>query len=113
MLKSLILLAALISVAFAVESERSLNEEFAADCLFAHNLYRKLHGVPSLVLSPRLSELAITRAQELAELEELNVKQNKFHGQTLGETVGSVGGFSHYNGKFKINKYSIRPYTIC
>lgn len=98
MLKSLILLAALISVAFAVESERSLNEEFAADCLFAHNLYRKLHGVPSLVLSPRLSELAITRAQELAELEELNVKQNKFHGQTLGETVGSVGGFSHYNG---------------
>jgi len=98
MLKSLILLAALISVAFAVESERTLNEEFGVDCLFAHNLYRKLHGVPSLVLSPRLSELAITRAQELAELEELNVKQNKFHGQTLGETVGSVGGFSHYNG---------------
>jgi hypothetical protein len=42
--------------------------------------------------------LAITRAQELAQLEELNVKQNRFHGQTLGETVGSVGGFSHYNG---------------
>lgn len=100
MLKNLIFLVGLIAIAFAIEGERTLNDEFATDCLFAHNLYRKLHGVPPLVLSPHLSQLAITRAQELAQLEELNVKQNRFHGQTLGETVGSVGGFSHYNGNF-------------
>ena len=94
MLKKILFLA-LVSMALAVD----LNEEFGNDCLFAHNLYRKLHGVPSLVLSPKLAELAVSRANELAALEELNVRQNKFNGHALGETVGSVGGFSHYNGK--------------
>jgi hypothetical protein len=51
-----------------------------------------------------LTELAITRAQELAELEELNVKENKYLGTALGETVGSIGGFSSYNGKSKVYK---------
>lgn len=89
---------ALVATALAVIDTTNVNVDFGADCLFAHNLYRKLHGVPALKLSPKLSQLAINRANELAELEELNVKQNKFHGQTLGETVGSVGGFSNYNG---------------
>jgi hypothetical protein len=96
MLKEILLLA-LVSVAFA-EIDVHLNEGFGGDCLFAHNLYRKLHGVPALTLSPKLSQLAMSRAAELAELEELNVKQNKMHGQALGETVGSVGGFTNYNG---------------
>ena len=107
MLKELILLA-LVSVTLAAIDTTSVNEDFGADCLFAHNLYRKLHGVPALKLSPKLSQLAINRAKELAELEELNVKQNKFHGQTLGETVGSVGGFSSYNGK-----KSPKPRSVC
>lgn len=96
MLKELLLLA-FVSVAFA-EIDVRLNEGFGTDCIFAHNLYRKLHGVPPLTLSPKLSQLAMSRAVELAELEELNVKQNKMHGQPLGETVGSVGGFTNYNG---------------
>lgn len=73
-------------------------EQFSDDCLFAHNLYRKLHGVPVVAINPDLSKVAMRRAIELAQLEELNVQQNKFKGHTLGETVGSVGGFSSYNG---------------
>jgi hypothetical protein len=97
MLNKNLIFAALLSIA-AVAAVADINDDFGSDCLFAHNLYRKLHGVPALKLSPTLSKLAMSRARELADMEELNVKQNKFHGQALGETVGSVGGFSHYNG---------------
>ena len=96
MFKKLILLA-LLSIALS-ETVQELNSEFQTDALFAHNLYRKIHGVPPLVLNPKLSQLALRRATELANAGELNVKQNTFEGSQLGETVGSVGGFSHYNG---------------
>lgn len=96
MLKKLILLA-LFAVALS-ETVQELNSEFQTDALFAHNLYRKIHGVAPLVLNAKLSQLALKRATELANAGELNVKQNTFEGQPLGETVGSVGGFSHYNG---------------
>ena len=96
MFKKLILLA-LLSIALS-ETVQELNSEFQTDALFAHNLYRKIHGVPPLVLNLKLSQLALRRATELANAGELNVKQNTFEGSQLGETVGSVGGFSHYNG---------------
>jgi hypothetical protein len=96
MFKKLILLA-LLSIALS-ETVQELNSEFQNDAIFAHNLYRKIHGVPPLVLNPKLSQLALRRATELANAGELNVKQNTFEGSSLGETVGSVGGFSHYNG---------------
>jgi len=95
MLKKLLVLFACVSIALAQNVEQ---EEFARDALFAHNLYRRVHGVSLLTLNPRLSQIAIQRANELANVGELNVRQNMFEGQNLGETVGSVGGFSSYNG---------------
>jgi len=97
MLKQLIFLM-LATMALAIPVDPVNVEQFNDDCLFAHNLYRKLHGVPALIVNPDLSKVAMRRAIELAQLEELNVQQNKYKGHTLGETVGSVGGFSSYNG---------------
>jgi hypothetical protein len=96
MLKKIILLA-LISIALA-ETVQELNTEFQNDALFAHNLYRKIHGVPPLSLNFRLSQLALRRATELATADELSVKQNIFDGEQVGENVGSVDGFPSYNG---------------
>ena len=96
MLKKIILLA-LISIALA-ETVQELNTEFQNDALFAHNLYRKIHGVPPLSLNFRLSQLALRRATELATADELSVKQNVFDGEQVGENVGSVDGFPSYNG---------------
>lgn len=96
MIKQIILILSITLTAYA-----SLNqEEFGQEALLAHNLYRKIHAVPPLRLNPSLSKLALTRAQELANLAELNVKQNIFEGKNLGETVGSVGGFVDYNGNY-------------
>lgn len=96
MLKKIILLA-LISLALA-ETVQELNTEFQHDALFAHNLYRKIHGVQPLSLNFRLSQLALRRATELATADELSVKQNIFDGEQVGENVGSVDGFPSYNG---------------
>ncbi|CAF0889670.1 unnamed protein product [Brachionus calyciflorus] len=71
---------------------------FQNEALMAHNLYRLIHGVPELVLNEKLSDLAYSRAKELAELNDLNVKQNIYEGKSLGETIGMVGGFDTYNG---------------
>jgi hypothetical protein len=72
--------------------------EFANEALLAHNLYRRIHGVPSLRLNSKLSEVAQKRARQLANDGKLSMQQNFFNGQSLGETVGSVSGFSSYNG---------------
>jgi hypothetical protein len=111
MLKQFLILVCL-SVAFAertttqsqdsihiINDSNNLNQdEFAAEALMAHNLYRRIHGVPSLRLNSKLVDLAVTRARELATDGKLNVKQILFNKENLGETVGTVGGFSSYNG---------------
>lgn len=103
MFKQIVLLVC-VSLVLAAEKESreevsSLNQdEFGSEALMAHNLYRKIHGVPALRLNAKLSVLALNRAQELAKDGKLNVKQILFKGENLGETVGTVGGFSSYNG---------------
>lgn len=102
MLKFLILTFACISIVYSKHS-RINQEKFAKDALIAHNIYRKIHGVDPLVLNSNLSKLAFKRAEELAWVGELNVKQNFYDGINLGETVGSVAGFIEYNGNnFKL-----------
>ena len=110
MLKQLALLVCFIAIALAASSSSSdklsreevavLNQdEFASEALMAHNLYRRIHGVPALKLNSKLSGIAFNRARDLAKEGKLNVKQILFRGENLGETVGTVGGFSSYNGK--------------
>jgi len=101
MIKAIILFICL-TLAFAQKStdnkEIINQDEFSAEALMAHNLYRKIHGVAPLKLNKKLVDLAVSRAKELAEGGKLNVKQILFKGENLGETVGTVGGFSSYNG---------------
>jgi uncharacterized protein YkwD len=108
MFKQLALLVCFIAVVLAESSSEKktreegagLNQgEFASEALMAHNLYRKIHGVPALKLNSKLSGIAFSRARDLAAEGKLNVKQILFRGENLGETVGTVGGFSSYNGK--------------
>ncbi len=110
MLRQLALLACFIAVVLAASSSSSdkqsreegtgLNQdEFGSEALMAHNLYRRIHGVPALKLNSKLSGIALNRARDLAKEGKLNVKQILFRGENLGETVGTVGGFSSYNGK--------------
>jgi uncharacterized protein YkwD len=77
-------------------------EKFAQEALQAHNIYRSIHNASALALNANLSLLAQKRAQEMSETGELFVKQNYLNSlslsEPLGETVGSVGGFSDYNG---------------
>jgi len=107
MFKQLALLVCFIAVVLAESSSEKktreegagLNQgEFASEALMAHNLYRKIHGVPALKLNSKLSGIAFSRARDLAAEGKLNVKQILFRGENLGETVGTVGGFSSYNG---------------
>ncbi len=74
-------------------------DDFASEALMAHNLYRRIHGVGLLKLNIKLTDLAVRRAKELAEEGKLSVKQILFRGENLGETVGTVSGFSTYNGR--------------
>jgi uncharacterized protein YkwD len=104
MLRSIIVLVCLSLAVMAADKESReetspLNQdEFGSEALMAHNLYRRIHGVPPLRINPKLSTLAIGRAKDLAKEGKLNVKQILFRGENLGETVGTVGGFSSYNG---------------
>lgn len=82
-------------------------EQFANEALFAHNLYRKIHGVESVKLSDTLLMLAQLRADELAENEHLKIEKNLIDGQIVGEIVGYVNGFDQYTGKFYSLNYSI------
>jgi len=95
--KQLLLLVAAVFVC-ACYAEETEQDEFMQDAVMAHNLYRRIHGVPPIKLNVKLSEVALNRAKELAKLGSLNVKQNAMDGKNLGETVGSVGGFASYNG---------------
>lgn len=73
-------------------------KQFQEEALLAHNLYRFIHGVPKLILNSNLSQLAYSRAKEIAEFSEITVKQNFYDGINLGETLGVVGGFNSYSG---------------
>lgn len=89
----------LISVLFTTMTLANPDQEkFAKEALMAHNLYRRIHGVEPLKLNGNLSNLALKRAEELAMMGQLNVKQNFYDGINLGETVGLMSGFSDYNG---------------
>lgn len=74
--------------------------KFQHEALMSHNLYRYIHGVPKLSLNKNLSEIALNRAQELAQSKNLVVKQFVFNEKKLGETIGFVNGFNEYNGNF-------------
>lgn len=100
----LILISALFTTMTLANSDQ---EKFAKEALMAHNLYRRIHGVEPLKLNANLSNLALKRAEELAMVGQLNVKQNFYDGINLGETVGLMSGFSDYNGILPF-KYPIK-----
>jgi len=89
---SVISLCVLLSYVASYESsgENYEPEEFASECLTAHNYYRKLHGTPMLTLSNDLNRGAQKYADYLArkmhiphQLLELNVGQNLAWNESL------------------------------
>lgn len=74
---------------------------FQADALAAHNVERRLVGVPALVWSTKLAEEALAWAEELAKKGAMQHAPQRAHGENLWtntanrRTVGSmVGGWS-------------------
>lgn len=66
------------------ESESSSDEEdFAEDCLKAHNNYRKKHGVPPLKLSKKLNKVAKEWAETIAKKNVLQHRPNSQYGENL------------------------------
>jgi len=87
----------LLSITLA-DAQKINDIEFAQQALMAHNAYRRIHGVPDLTLNSELTHIATTRAHEMANVGTLTVKTMTFQNQSLGESVGAVGGFLSYNG---------------
>jgi len=95
---STIFILLLLVLPLALGSPSPNQERFSKEALMAHNIYRRIHAAEPLRLNANLSKLAVKRAQELATMGQLNVKQNFHDGVNLGETVGSISGFNEYNG---------------
>jgi glioma pathogenesis-related protein 2 len=58
-------------------------EAFRAAALKQHNIYRAKHGVPPLVLSTQLNDVAQHYAEQLARTNQLVHSGNKYYGENL------------------------------
>ncbi len=80
-------------------------ERFIKECLEAHNTYRSQHCVPNLEVDPRLSELALEWAENLAQNGNLIYKNTFYNDQHLGENILRFrlrdANLFYFSGSFK------------
>ena len=62
-------------------------ERFISEALEAHNKYRKQHCVGELTIDPRLNELALEWAENLATIGSLKYKNATYCDENLGENI--------------------------
>jgi uncharacterized protein YkwD len=62
---------------------------FRAAALQQHNVYRAKHGVPPLILSPQLNEVAQHHAEQLARTNQLAHSEQEHYGENLYASHGS------------------------
>ncbi|XP_026844644.1 protein PRY1 [Drosophila persimilis] len=65
-------------------------EQFAQECLNAHNKYRALHQAPPLTLNPKLNALATNWAQHLLALNRMEHRQNSGYGENIYMAMGGM-----------------------
>ncbi|BFF95575.1 Golgi-associated plant pathogenesis-related protein 1 [Drosophila madeirensis] len=63
-------------------------EQFAQECLNAHNKYRALHHAPPLRLSAKLNALATNWAQHLLANNRMEHRQNSGYGENIYMAMG-------------------------
>ncbi|XP_043220693.1 protein PRY1-like [Amphibalanus amphitrite] len=64
-------------------SSSSDEEDFAEECLKAHNEYRKKHGVPSLKLNKKMCKYSQQWADTIAEKDKMEHRQDKKYGENI------------------------------
>jgi hypothetical protein len=72
--------------------------DFIINALKWHNIYRRMHGVPRLLLSEELVDLAQQEAERLAALGKLELKRIELNGQQLGVNLAMVSGVKNLTG---------------
>ena len=68
-------------------TDKEFENKFIVKTLAAHNNYRKIHGVPPLILNQELSKIASKRAKKLIKTNEINHYLLKYNGSPLGENL--------------------------